>query len=1032
MLLLLEGRKRRGFMIDFYNAFISYKHAPLDIKIASHVQKELEHFHVPHKLKGKIKHEKITRIFRDKDELPITSDLTETLTNALRNSEHLIVICSTNTKESIWVKREIATFLQTHTKDKIFTVLCDGEPQDVIPEELLTADKQIVDANGFTHTVKIPVEPLSCDYRLPMGRADKEELPRLAAGLLGCSYDELQRRNRQYRMRRAAAIIAAAFAGVAAFGVYAFISRQQINKSYVESLRSKSIYLANEATQLLDAGNRVEAIQLALEALPKNKNDKMPVTAPAMRAIIDTTNAYKTSMGMGFTPVWNYTTAYDIELAMLSDNKEHLAVMDKMGNTYCWDTETRELIFEKTVENRPIKIFFLDDDTLILAFANRVEAYNVVAQKNIWTYKITDHEINEYALASAANSLYLDIGEGQIAKISGRDGKVVETYEVLKDKFVRTVYYLTVSEDGKTLAYSDSSFIFSTTAICTYNTETKKETTGTLDVSMVHSFQLIDKDHLLIIASDNIIGTNTIDYGSFKYVDKAKMTCYCYDSQMNVKWSAEIEQNVSASHFGSLALPSRNAVLCFAGNGALICDIDSGKVLNTLSTSSAIVNAYDVNHTGMPQLICRYGEYYYQANPDKNGLCEMDFECNNLNFGFLGTGLFAIPCESNNIIFFDQYLVDDEWEMIKAPGSYIAGTSWQGFDYDDDYLVIAGKLRDEDIVRISIVDLESGKLSSSTDVTLPDDTLSDLDVQLINGEFYAFIGKEIYTVDPKDGSVDKISAELETLSTVSNGKAITVKINSFDNTIEVKVTDIVKNKTKEITGTVNDKLEAGYMGNSFYLPAADAVFFCSGDRLFVADLNKSKIKEVSVADSWTSSLYKRLYVTSNDDGSKILVSDRHTITVMDSSYKELYTVHSDCESRCGAVFKDGILYLCSDNYLSLYKEETGELINRIALTYDVPGAAKFVFNEKAHEVYIQTSDSISIVDTEAWVEIACISGAYCYNAKSDRFYAYSFQTSSQCYVGFFKHYTMEDLVAKAKRFLGKREMDEVTKMKYGL
>ena len=114
-------------MIDFYNAFISYRHAPLDIKIAEHIQKQLEHFHVPHKLKGEIKHDRITRIFRDKDELPITSDLTETITNALENSEYLIVICSTNTKESMWVKREIQTFLKTHTKDKIFTVLCDGE-----------------------------------------------------------------------------------------------------------------------------------------------------------------------------------------------------------------------------------------------------------------------------------------------------------------------------------------------------------------------------------------------------------------------------------------------------------------------------------------------------------------------------------------------------------------------------------------------------------------------------------------------------------------------------------------------------------------------------------------------------------------------------------------------------------------------------------------------------------------------------------------------------------------------------------------
>ena len=34
-------------MSDHYNAFISYKHAPLDSKVAEHVQRSLEHFVIP-------------------------------------------------------------------------------------------------------------------------------------------------------------------------------------------------------------------------------------------------------------------------------------------------------------------------------------------------------------------------------------------------------------------------------------------------------------------------------------------------------------------------------------------------------------------------------------------------------------------------------------------------------------------------------------------------------------------------------------------------------------------------------------------------------------------------------------------------------------------------------------------------------------------------------------------------------------------------------------------------------------------------
>ena len=124
-----------------YNAFISYRHHPEDIKVAETIHRSLERFKVPKALKQQGK--SIERIFRDKEELPITSSLTDTITMALRNSDYQIVICSTHLKDSYWVQREIETFLQTHTKDKVLTVLVDGDnPYDVIPEILTSLTYQ--------------------------------------------------------------------------------------------------------------------------------------------------------------------------------------------------------------------------------------------------------------------------------------------------------------------------------------------------------------------------------------------------------------------------------------------------------------------------------------------------------------------------------------------------------------------------------------------------------------------------------------------------------------------------------------------------------------------------------------------------------------------------------------------------------------------------------------------------------------------------------------------------------------------------
>ena len=66
-------------MIEHYNAFISYKHADADIKVAEAVQHSLEHYHIPGKIRKKNGIKRIERIFRDKEELPITSDLSENI-----------------------------------------------------------------------------------------------------------------------------------------------------------------------------------------------------------------------------------------------------------------------------------------------------------------------------------------------------------------------------------------------------------------------------------------------------------------------------------------------------------------------------------------------------------------------------------------------------------------------------------------------------------------------------------------------------------------------------------------------------------------------------------------------------------------------------------------------------------------------------------------------------------------------------------------------------------------------------------------
>ena len=90
-----------------YSAFISYRHTPRDIETAKHIQSKLEHFHIPASIRKEYGIDHFDRLFRDQEELEITDDLSAKITQALDNSDYLIVICSPAYNESKWCLLEI-------------------------------------------------------------------------------------------------------------------------------------------------------------------------------------------------------------------------------------------------------------------------------------------------------------------------------------------------------------------------------------------------------------------------------------------------------------------------------------------------------------------------------------------------------------------------------------------------------------------------------------------------------------------------------------------------------------------------------------------------------------------------------------------------------------------------------------------------------------------------------------------------------------------------------------------------------------
>jgi hypothetical protein len=161
-----------------YDAFISYRHCDLDKFVAENLHKVLETYELPKNVKEKlgITGRTIKRVFRDQDELPLSSNLEDPIVDALNNSKYLIVICSPRLKDSMWCKKEIETFKKVRGRKNIFCVLIEGEPVDSFPEEVCFDEVETKDKNGKKKIERIPVEPLAADVR---GENKKEVLKKI-------------------------------------------------------------------------------------------------------------------------------------------------------------------------------------------------------------------------------------------------------------------------------------------------------------------------------------------------------------------------------------------------------------------------------------------------------------------------------------------------------------------------------------------------------------------------------------------------------------------------------------------------------------------------------------------------------------------------------------------------------------------------------------------------------------------------------------------------------------------------------------
>ena len=416
-----------------YIAFISYRHKELDREAAIALQKKIEHFKVPKEFRDKTGSDRLGYCFRDEDELPTSSSLSDSIRYALDHTQFLIVICTPDLPKSEWCAEEIRYFLSTHDRDHLLAVLVNGEPEESFSPYMTN----VYDDNG---EVLKRIEPLAANitgtpehYSRPKF---KKESIRIVAALIGCPFDELWQRERRYQNRRKVIAGTAAFAAMAVFAIVVGSKNLQIRAQNAE-ISEQNRQITEQNTQIKDQNT---------EITEKNKELQVregKLLAEAGQLLLDGHDLSGAAE--------NAKQALSIEDVHTEGTE--LLLSNALGAYSAEDLRLDVLVDQNTPVERCTRltdgsmVFTSDRYGMVRAYRDREEiwSFSAVPSKNRMEY-LDDGRITELYLVE--NETILLVGNAYyIAGLSPKTGAVI--WEVRKKYAVN---FLAVSPDGSKFA----------------------------------------------------------------------------------------------------------------------------------------------------------------------------------------------------------------------------------------------------------------------------------------------------------------------------------------------------------------------------------------------------------------------------------------------------------------------------------------------------------------------------------------------------------------------------------------------------
>ena len=1032
-------------MQTHYDAFISYRHSPKDSAVAQQIHRQLERFRVPKAIQKATGKNRIRRIFRDNEELPLSVNLSDDIREALKNSDYLIVICSPRTAESQWVQREIEIFLETHTVDKVLIVLAEGEPADVVPSMLIEGR-----------------EPLCCNYRLSPRKAKQIELPRLAATILGCRYDDLRQRQRQYRTRRLISLFSVALAAAVALAFYFFQTSRKIQDNYEQALINQSRYLSSTSLDLLQEGDRLSAIALALEALPSADSPR-PWIPEAEYALGCATNAYTSTPNV--LPVTSFSHSASVDGFLLSNDGRYLISWDSTDQLYVWDTQT--CLLQRTINpgfsltEEPV---LLSNGKILFANSDKLSCWSWETGQEIWNLLPDDFGyFFSGIMAIEDTELVITVCGDNLLLIHSETGAVQSTIpmpdgiDYFSDivcsspdgKYVLCVSYdystgyqpILLSLEEETFRPLDLHFYFFD---CGYFSDNGKLYLAGMLEDTDSSYALMDMVSLCPSLNDVLC----IDLAEGATLWHTQTTYY----QVNYGSSFGAFEYVGTD--GTVT----DAVYCAFGNVCVVLDAATGQLLSRGEATASILN---VVHTGTRLRFLltdgSLGVFY----PEKQTIGSIRYFTDELSAGYIinDYSYFILPWTDSRILHYSGRVYDDNYTFVSGSEDL---TSQLVIAASDDLAVFA----DRDNL-LSGCDLESRSILWQTQ--LPTNNRYDIcvagltaDQQLLILQNKAGYGNDaipakLLSVDMNSGYLGQkelplsASAEYSEYSIIKNLCALwdnqfaylvngtTWDINHTTGEISSKSADILMlldSKTGDLQeyplpvsgvayllpDTLGEKLLLG-------VPTEDTGMLClildraTGE----VDMIDTPIMIYAMANhaqaAWSPD--GKLLAVPGEEDILLLNPDGSHAGIVSCKDLDVFSMHFNPAGE--------LLVLYTDATLCRYNS-SGSLLSRTNLhhyTNDMHASSSVGWYFGQEGIGINIGRLCTILDPESWQSYAYVPNCLLYAPKLDRFFV-QLDTRDSLKIACYDRYTTEALIAMAKEILGDNGLTEDQRNRYGL